>query len=388
MKASLRVLLFLNLVVACFAQANLPKASSGYVDAMGGRLYYEACGSGSALVLLHDGLLHSVVWDDMWPSLCSKYHVVRYDRRGFGKSEVAKAPFSPEDDLLRVMERGNMKRATLVGCSSGTALATDFAIAHPDRVQALFLIGPVVHGMRSSDYFLLRGNAANAPLAKDDVRAAAENWSKDPFQVSGDRPQARKKIFDTLIANPQNFKVPGQFEMRPSPPTVTRLAQVQAPTLLIVGEGDIADVHAFAGAMQAAVPVVRREVWKDDGHLIPLEKPLELVNRLQTFVTIAERRTISVPTATLRRYEGRYSFGDSTAKIALKGDHLTLQLSGDVDVPLFANSDSQFFVRTTGTEVQFESSAGIGVTAMLIHSPGANPIRCPRTSGGDRRRNA
>ena len=383
MKASFRVLLFLNLAVACFGQTNLPKASSGYVDVAGGRLYYEECGSGSALVLLHDGLLHSVVWDDMWPSLCSKYHVIRYDRRGYGKSEAAKASFSPEDDLLSVMKGGNIKRATLVGCSSGTALATDFAIAHPDRVQALFLIGPVVHGMRSSDYFLLRGNAANAPLAKDDVRTAAENWSKDPFEVRGDRPQARKKILDMLVSNPQNFKVPSQFEMRPSPPTVTRLAEVQAPTLLIVGEGDIADVHAFAGAMQAAVPVVRREVWKDDGHLIPLEKPAELVNRLQAFVSIAERRTMSVPTTTLQHYEGGYSFGNSTAKIALKGDHLVLQLSGDVDVPLFADSDSQFFVRTTGTEVQFETSAGGVVTAMLIHSAGANPIRCPRISGPD-----
>jgi pimeloyl-ACP methyl ester carboxylesterase len=63
------------------------------------------------------------------------------------------------------MEHTKIRQATLVGCSSGTALATDFAITYPDRVQALFLIGPVVHGMRSSDYSLQRGNAASAPLA-------------------------------------------------------------------------------------------------------------------------------------------------------------------------------------------------------------------------------
>src|SRR5215472_6254228 len=194
MKLSFVVFALFACAIACAAQETSPKNATGYVDVVGGRIYYEECGSGSNVVLLHDGLLHSVVWDDMWPLLCSKYHAVRYDRRGYGKSGAAKAPFSPEDDLLRVMHQANVRRTTLVGCSSGTALATDFAIAHPDRVEALFLIGPVVHGMRSSDYFLQRGNAASAPLANNDARGAAENWSKDPFQVNGDRPEARKKI--------------------------------------------------------------------------------------------------------------------------------------------------------------------------------------------------
>lgn len=364
--------------MSCVAQPNPAASTGGFVDVAGSRLYVEECGAGSAVILLHDGLLHSVLWDRMWPVLCSKYHVVRYDRRGYGKSEPAKAPFSPEDDLLRVMQHARIARATLVGCSSGTALATDFALAHPDEVEALFLIGPVVHGMRSSDYFLQRGNAASAPLANNDTRAAAENWARDPFQVAGDQPDAREKILHTLVANPQNFRVPGQFELRPSPPTVARLSEVQAPTLLIVGDGDIADVHAFAGALQAAVPVARREVWKGDGHLIPLEKPAELLERLQRFITLAERSTVSVPVTTLRNYVGTYTFVNSTAKVDLRNNRLVLQLSGEADVPLFADSDSQFFVRTTGTEVRFESSANGRVEAMTIRSPGGSPIRCPR----------
>jgi 3-oxoadipate enol-lactonase len=369
----------LLVATVCRGQATPAAATEGYVAVAGGRLYYQECGSGTAVVLLHDGLLHSVVWDAMWPGLCAKHHVMRYDRRGYGRSEPAKAPFSPEEDLSRLMQQAKVDRAAIVGSSSGAALAIDFALAHPEKVEALFLIGPVVHGMRSSDYFLQRGNAANAPLAKDDVRGAAENWSKDAFQISGQHPQARQKIFDTLVSNPQNFKVPGQFEIRPSPPTVTRLSEVQAPTLLIVGEADIADVHAFSGAIQAAVPVVRREVWKDDGHLIQLEKPTELPARLEAFVALAERKTVSLPDSTLRRHKGTYSLANSRANVDVKNHRLVLQISGDADIPLFAESDSHFFVRTTGTEVQFERGAGGRTTAMLIRSPGGNPIRCPRT---------
>ncbi len=152
-----------------------------YLPVANGRLYYEECGSVRRSFSLHDGLLHSVVWDGMFPALCGKYHVVRYDRRGYGRSDAAKAPFSPEQDLLQLMDHASIGRAVLAASSSGSALALDFAIAHPDRVEALFLIGPVVHGMRSSDYFLQRGNAANA----DDIKVRNRELVERP--VPGQR---------------------------------------------------------------------------------------------------------------------------------------------------------------------------------------------------------
>ena len=77
---------------------------------------------------------------------------------------------------------------------------------------------------------------------------------------------------------------------------------------MIVGEADIADVRAFSGAIQAALPVVRREVWKDCGHLIQLEKPGELIARLETFIAMAGRKTIPFSASILQRYKGTYSF--------------------------------------------------------------------------------
>ena len=93
--------------------------------------------------------------------------------------------------------------------------------------------------------------------------------------------EARKKLGDALSANPQNFKTGGQFEKQPFPPKVLRLNQIEAPALVIVGEADIADVIAYAGAIEAALPIVFLEVWQDCGHLIQLEKPKELVARIE-----------------------------------------------------------------------------------------------------------
>jgi hypothetical protein len=55
-----------------------------------------------------------------------------------------------------------------------------------------------------------------------------------------------------------------------------------------------------------------------------------------------------------------------------------LQINGDADVPLFAESQTHFLVRTTGTEVQFEQDANGKTVAMILRNPGGDPVRCPR----------
>ena len=61
-----------SIFAALFAAAGLAADSNGqgatktgYVDVSGTKLYYEECGSGPAVVLLHDGLLDSVSWDEI-----------------------------------------------------------------------------------------------------------------------------------------------------------------------------------------------------------------------------------------------------------------------------------------------------------------------------------
>jgi 3-oxoadipate enol-lactonase len=139
-----RLLLGVTSLLICtvsIAQTGISSTPTGdYLDVGGVKLWYEECGvqNSPSVVLLHDGLLHSITWDGIWPSLCAKYHVVRYDRRGYGRSELTKAPFVPEDDLLKIMRQAHMDRAFIVGNSSGGGLALDFAVAHPQMVEDYF----------------------------------------------------------------------------------------------------------------------------------------------------------------------------------------------------------------------------------------------------------
>src|SRR6266404_9752599 len=129
------------------------KQASGYLDVGGSKIYYETRGSGPAIVLLHDGLLSSVTWDEVWEPLATKHKVIRYDRRGYGRSELPSSSYSSVEDLRELLTHLKVQHAVTVGSSSGGALAIDFAIAHPQTIDGLFLIGPVLHGMQYTDDF-------------------------------------------------------------------------------------------------------------------------------------------------------------------------------------------------------------------------------------------
>lgn len=355
-------------------------SSGNFLDVGGIKLWYQDCGSQNkpSVVLLHDGLVHSIAWDGVWVPLCAKYHVVRYDRRGYGRSDPIKAPFVPVDDLQKIMNQVHMDRAIVVGNSSGGALALDFAIVHPEMVDALFLIGPVIHGMASSDYFNERGAKNSEPLNHNDTRSAAENWSKDRFLIAGEDPQARKLLYDALAQNPQNLKVSGAMEIHPDPPTVARLSEIKVPTLVLVGDSDIADVFAYSGAIEAALPLSSFEVWKDTGHLIQLQYPKKLVDRFDEFVSLADRREVPVTDNQLSAYVGRYKVFNRSAKLSLIDHHLVLKIPDNPSYWFFATSPTKFFLRTEKTEIEFSKTDNGKESEMVVHNSDGSVIRCPR----------
>ena len=78
---------------------------------------------------------------------------------------------------------------------------------------------------------------------------------------------------DILLANPQDLTHP-ELEL-PVKPALPRLGEIHIRTLLLVGDADIPDVHAHAGAIEAGIARSRRVVISDVGHLMYLEKPAE-----------------------------------------------------------------------------------------------------------------
>jgi 3-oxoadipate enol-lactonase len=342
------------------------KTVSGHVEVAGGKIYYEECGSGPvAVILLHDQWLHSVTWDEEWRPLCAKYHTIRYDRRGYGRSEAAKAAYSPADDLLAVINDRKTQRAVIVGSSTGAGVSLDFALAHPQLVEGLFLIGPIVDGLPTSTEYEVRAARNSAPLKDGDAKGAAENWSKDHYIFGEGHDPERAKFLATLDANLQDLKNGDEFATHGSPPTGTRLKEIHAPTEILVGEADIADVHAEAGAIEEGIVGAQRDVVINAGDLVQLEQPDIVMEKLTNFVDRQERVAVDVPIDVLQGYVGTYTARDRGLTVMLDGNHLMAQAPGQASAQLFAESRTKFFFRTSDVEVEFTKDPSGRVRAVI-----------------------
>ncbi len=107
---------------------------TGYAEVDDGRLYYETSGKGLAMVLIHAGFLDSRMWDTQFQLFSENNRVIRYDVRGFGRSDIARTKFSDYKDLRGILDHLRVKTASLIGVSNGGRIASDFA--GNERLQA------------------------------------------------------------------------------------------------------------------------------------------------------------------------------------------------------------------------------------------------------------
>ena len=126
-------------------------AETGFADVNNASLYYETLGEGQALVLLHAGIADLRMWDPQFEAFARDFRVIRYDRRGFGRSEMVDGPFSQPDDLRGLLDHLGVERASFVGCSMGGAVAIDFVLGFPHRAHALVLVASAVGGYESDE---------------------------------------------------------------------------------------------------------------------------------------------------------------------------------------------------------------------------------------------
>lgn len=256
-------------------------AETRFAQSEGGKIAYETCGAGDkAIVLLHDGILHGAAYDDVWPPLCQRFRVVRYDRRGYGQTPAATAPFASVDDLAAVMKAARIEHATLVGSSAGSGVAVDFALAHPEAVDGLVLAGPWISGFKPSAGFIARTLKLGLLIKIGDIEGAV----KDPYILTKSADAERARLVALLKANPQNLSNPSGKVERAGPDAKEHLAEIHVPTLVLVGEVDIKAVFDQARAVTAAVPGAKLEVVPATGHFMYLEKPKDFAERVVGFL--------------------------------------------------------------------------------------------------------
>ena len=263
--------------------------TTGYAPSNGAKLYFEARGDGPALVFIHAGVSDHRMWDPQFEAFASRYQVIRYDLRGFGKSTMPEESFALRDDLLAVLKHLGIHQAALVGCSMGGATAIDFTLEHPEMVTALVPVGAGVSGWNdwspeSIALFTELMGLAKKGDANGAFELSAPYWIDGPSrEVSRVDPKYRER---TLQLYKENFSL--EFFQRTenaiNPPALQRLNEIKCPTMVVIGDSDAQDLQKVARHLANEIRGATMTTIENAAHLPSLEHPAHFNGLLQEFL--------------------------------------------------------------------------------------------------------
>jgi 3-oxoadipate enol-lactonase len=260
--------------------------TSDYVEVEGGRLCYEVEGDGPTVTLIHPGLWDMRTWDREFSLLAdSGYRAVRYDVRGFGRSSFPDQPYSDVEDLLAVLDHVAVDRTALVGCSMGGNIAIGFSLSHPERVWALVPVASGISGFDWSDeVWAPIWEPIEAAIQAGDLERATD-LSLKIWAPLGTGDAAGDLIRRIAMDNVRNFELDELgLAQTPEPPPITRLEQIDAPTLVILGDSDVQEISQIGELISAAVPGAETIRIEGADHVVNLRQPEAFARGLLRFL--------------------------------------------------------------------------------------------------------
>jgi 3-oxoadipate enol-lactonase len=240
-------------------------------------LWFAESGSGPAVVLLHEGVVDSRIWEPFLRHVDGQLRTIRYDQRGYGRSPMWNGPYSPVDDLVSVLDAAGVEQAALVGTSRGGRIAIQATLERPERVSALV---PVVSGLAGhpvdievSPELEARWDAAEergdlAELAAIDM----EIWAP-----MGADQELRAMFLENVEAS--NADDPAEEVS-----SAGRLGEIAAPTLVITAGRDVAAINELGELLAREIPGAQSARIEEADHMVQWRAPEELARLVVDFL--------------------------------------------------------------------------------------------------------
>jgi pimeloyl-ACP methyl ester carboxylesterase len=268
-----------------------PTPSMRFADARlttGVRLRYAESGdpAGHPIILLHG-------YTDSWfsfsrtlPHFDPSWRVYILDQRGHGDSERPAGGYTFPDfaaDVIAFMDAKGIKRATVVGHSMGSLVAQHVAVAAPERVERLVLIGSATTVRNEG---VLEFQKAVEKLAEP----VSAEFARE-FQASTVHQPLPDEFMDRVVAESQ--RVPARVWKAVMAGMLagdckTELGRIQTPTLIVWGDRDAFFSRAEQDSLAAALPNAVLKVYPETGHCPNWERPEQFAQDLKDFISRAE----------------------------------------------------------------------------------------------------
>lgn len=250
----------------------------------GARLAGLRMGEGLPVIFLHAGVCDLRMWESQMAAVAEDgWQAIAYDRRGYGQTTSQDVAFSHLDDLEAVLRAHDIHAAVFVGCSLGGGLALDFALRHPGRVMGLALIGTSVTGApwTATEVEQMIEAAEEDAWERGDMdmvnRVQAHEWLDGPRAASGRVGGAARALFLEMSA--RALGQPRLTQEEEPPKAWRRVNEVNAPTLLLVGDEDFTALIERHDHLSEEMPNAFAAMLEGVAHIPSLERP-DLVNSM------------------------------------------------------------------------------------------------------------
>ncbi|KOV64165.1 alpha/beta fold hydrolase [Streptomyces sp. MMG1121] len=252
-------------------------------DVAGAVLTYDDEGLRDArevpVVFVHGWTANRHRWDHQTAHFSARRRVIRLDLRGHGESTGAGVRTIAElaDDVLALLDHLEAERFVLVGHSMGGMIAQTIALARPERVERMVLVGSIGRMTYSRGRGLLMAVSTLVPfrlfVAANVQRAFAPGHPREEIRAHI-RAAAGipREVVMTLYGAMRAFDV------------LDRADEIRTPTLMVHGYHDVQlPVRQMLRMAKAYPDAVVRIL--DAGHELPVERPAELTAALDRFLT-------------------------------------------------------------------------------------------------------
>jgi pimeloyl-ACP methyl ester carboxylesterase len=258
--------------------------------ATGVRLRYVEQGAAGAhpIIMLHGYADSWYSFSGVLPLLYDTYHVYALDQRGHGDSDRPERGYHMSDlaaDVLAFMDAMGLPSATVVGHSMGSLVAQQLAIAAPDRVARLVLIGAAANARVPSLLELQQAvDALDDPIPPE---FAYEFQASTTYQALSDA------FLDRVVV--ESLKLPARVWRAAlagllAADYTAQLSRIRVPALMLWGEQDTVFSRAEQDTLAAGLADVVLKVYPATGHALHWERPEQFVCDLEDFIAQSELR--------------------------------------------------------------------------------------------------
>jgi 3-oxoadipate enol-lactonase len=245
-------------------------------------LHHRLSGPPTAPVVVLTGSLGTdfSMWEPQATALATRFRVLQVDLRGHGGSPAPAGPYSMGDlggDLLALLDRLDVKRASLCGLSIGGMISLWVAAHAPARVQRLAVCCTTAHfGADVAQAYRERAEYVRRHGLATIADSVVGRWFTPAFAER--HPDVVGRLREGLLAVPPEgyagcCEALAELDLRPD------LATIAAPTLVLAGEEDPATPPEHGQAIAAAIPQAELELVACAAHLASVERA-ELVTAL------------------------------------------------------------------------------------------------------------